>query len=70
MCRKDIIKFLSETLNRTPFEIDCALSELFDKYKSKCCKDLVEEALEMYTTEEYNACRVFFEFLLKGEGNE
>lgn len=70
MCRKDIIKFLSEKLDKTTFEIEIAFEELYTKYKNKCCKDLVEEGLEIYTTEEYNACRIFLEFLLTGEKDE
>lgn len=66
MCRKDILVFLSEKFGLSYEDIDIAFHELYLKYKDNCCQDLVEEALEMYTKEEYCACRVFFEFLFTG----
>lgn len=66
MNRRHFLKFLSVKFDINEERINDVFSQYFKLYHHNCCKDIVEEALEIYTTEEYNACKIFFEFLLKG----
>jgi len=65
--RDDILKFLADKFSLTVEDIDITFNELYLKYQINCCKDLVSEALDDFTIEEYRACRAFFEFLMTGE---
>jgi hypothetical protein len=67
MTRKLLICKLSEYLNKNESEIQDILKRIYEEYKVNCCLNLVEEAFDNCDLIEYRACRVFFEYLMKGD---
>jgi hypothetical protein len=65
--REHFINFIAQHIPTDKAHIEQILKDYYRLYNSKCCQELVQEALDEHELIEYRACRSLFEYILLGE---